>query len=78
MASGAETVGEVGKAIDDDIGRGVWYRIGRSGGSPLVWTPHKSGAVADAAGRIEIEIVARERDHQDLMQLESQNAAARR
>ena len=48
--SGAEVVGEFPKPADHNIGRGVGYGIGRAGGSPLVGSGHKGGAIADAAG----------------------------
>jgi hypothetical protein len=57
--SGAELVGEFRKPVHDYVGRGVGYGIGRAGGSPLVGSAHKGSAIADAAGRIEVEIVAR-------------------
>jgi len=63
-------VGEFPKPADHNIGRGVGYGIGRAGGSPLVGSAHKGGAIADAAGRIEVEIVARH--HQDLARLDGQ------
>ena len=70
VASGAETVGEFRKSVDHDIGRGVGYGIGRAGGSPLVGSAHEGGAIADAASRIEVEIVARH--HQDFVRLDGQ------
>ena len=61
-------VGEFRKPVDHNVGRGVGCGIGRAGGSPLVGSAHKGGAIADAAGRIEVEIVARH--HQDLVRLD--------
>ena len=54
--SGVEPVGEVRKPVDHDVGRGVGYGIRRASGSRLVGSAHKGGAIADAAGRIEVEI----------------------
>ena len=72
--SGAELVGEFRKPVHDYVGRGVGYGIGRAGGSPLVGSAHKGSAIADAAGRIEVEIVARH--HQDLVRLDGQKCGS--
>jgi len=74
--SGSEVIGECGKPVDYNVGRRVGDGVGRAGRSPLVWAPHKGSAITDAAGRIEVEIMARH--HQDLARLDSRNAAARR
>lgn len=74
--SGSEVIGQCGKPVDHHVGRGVGHGVGRAGRSPFVWAPHKGSAITDAAGRIEVEIMARH--HQDLARLDSRNAAARR
>ena len=53
-------VREFRKTVDHDVDRGVGCGIGRAGGSSLVGSAHKGGAIADAAGRVEVEIVARD------------------
>ena len=61
---------EFRKPVYHNVGCRVGHGIGRPGGSPLVGPAHKGGAIADAAGRIEVEIVARH--HQDLARLDGE------
>jgi hypothetical protein len=63
-------VGQFPKSVNHNVGRRVGYGIGRAGGSPLVGSAHEGGAIADAAGCIEVEIVARH--HQDFVRLDGQ------
>ena len=64
-SSRSHPIRQFGEVVYDQVRGRMRHRIRRASRSPFVGPANEAGAIADAPGRVQVEVVAR--DHQDLV-----------